>query len=331
MNSPRLATRSLAEGALLAALAAILAVAGVYLPLLGPLAMLAWPVPVVLAQLRHGMRLSLLTVVVTGLMLASLLGPLLAVGVTLTLGPLGIALGEALRRRLAPWTTLGIGALAALGAQLAGFALALVVMGHNPLAAYRELYAEALQMTAALYRRVGLDAETLVEPFREQIDVMLGVMLPATLVTASVMTCGFNYGVTVAVLRRLGYTVEPFPPFAGWQLPAYTPLLYLAAAALVYLDGGRQTVLYAVGANVSMVVQLVFLIMGMAVAYWWLSRYNLSRVFKVVLLAYVLVLPILQLVAMLLGMLDTFFDYRGLRRGAAGDGGRRPRKKGEAG
>lgn len=322
MRGSRLPTRSLAEGALLATVAVILALSGIYLPLVGALAMLAWPVPVMLAQIRQGMRLSVLTVVVTGVLLSSLIGLVPALALVVTLGPLGIAMGEAFRRRLTPWASLGVASAAALVSHILGFGVTLLLMGQNPLELYRTAFEESIAMATSLYGRIGLDAGAILAPLQEQAAVLLGTLLPATLVIAAVMTAAINYGVATVVLRRLGYRSEPFPLFARWQLPPYAPMLYIAGVGLVYLDRGRGGAFNVVGGNLAMAAQMAFMVIGLSVAYWWLTGLGLSRVFKVVLLVYVFVLPALVFVAMLAGVLDSLFDWRKLR--LAGE-------KGEAG
>lgn len=318
--SGRLATRSLTEGALLATVAVILALAGVYFPLLGTLALLAWPTPVMLAQMRQGMRLSLLTMAVTGVLLASLVGPVPALALVVPLGPLGITMGEAFRRNLAPWPTLGVATAAALASQLVGFGVTLLLMGQNPIELYRSVFDQSIQMAGSLYGRMGLDTEAILRPFQEQAASLLGTLLPATLVVAAVMTAGITYGISTLVLRRLGYRGEPFPPFARWQLPPHAPLFYIAAVSLVYLDAGRGGPLHLVGANLAMITQLVFVVIGIAAIYWWLTRFGLSRVFRIVLMVYVFVFPVLVYAAMLMGLLDSLFDWRKLRvqKGEAG-------------
>ena len=48
-------TRSLTEGGILAAVMVVLAVAAVYVPLLGILAVLLWPLPAAILIVRHGL------------------------------------------------------------------------------------------------------------------------------------------------------------------------------------------------------------------------------------------------------------------------------------
>lgn len=322
MSPQAVGTRSLAEGALLAAIAVILALAGMYLPLVGILAALTWPIPVLLAQLRHGMRLSVLVVAVTGLLLAGGVGPIPALGLVLTLGPLGIFLGEAFRRGASPGVTLAAAGGAALSSNLLSLAVTLLVIGQNPLHLYRQAIDEGLELSARLYERMGMDVTAVIGPIREQMQLLLGLLFPFTLAMAAMTLGGLNYVLAVLVLRRLGYRIAPFPPFVSWRLPRRAWLVLLIAIGLLYVDGGRKGLAHAAGSNLILAGQFAFLVSGLAVIYWWLGRFRLNRLVKVAAVTYVFAVQPLSVIAMLVGLLDIAFDWRKLRPALNKGGGR---------
>jgi uncharacterized protein YybS (DUF2232 family) len=323
MIKPRAArTRSLAEGALLAAIAVILALAGMYLPLVGILAVMTGPVPILLAQLRHGLRLSLLVVTVTGLLLAGGIGLVPALGLVFTLGPLGIVLGEAFRRGASPGATLAAASGAALVSNLFSLAMTLLVMGQNPLHLYRTAFEEGLELSAQLYARMGMDVAAALGPLQEQMQLLLGLLFPFTLVAAAVTLGGLNYGMAALVLRRLGHPVGAFPAFASWRLPQQAWLILLISIALLYVDRGRGGLAHAAGSNIMLAGQFAFLVSGLAVIYWWLSRFRLNRLAKAAVVAYVFAVPPLSTLAMLIGLMDNVLDWRKLRSAGKEGGGR---------
>jgi len=315
-------TRSLAEGALLAAIAVILALAGMYLPVIGLLAGLAWPIPVMLAQLRHGIRLSMLVTAVTGLLLTAGVGLVPALGMVFTLGPLGMALGEAFRRGVSPGATLAAAGGAALFSNLFSLGVTLVVMGQNPLYLYRTAVEEGLELSTRMYERMGMDVTAMIGPIQEQTQLLLGLLFPFTIAMAALTLGGMNYGLATLVLRRLGYRIAPFPAFASWRLPRHAWLVLLIAIGLVFADGGRRGLAYAAGSNLMLAGQFAFLVTGLAVIYWWLHRLRLNRLVKVVAVVYIFAVQPLTLAAMLVGLTDIAFDWRKLRpAGSRGGGG----------
>lgn len=323
MNPRAMPTRSLAEGALLAAIAVLLALAGIYLPLIGFLAALTWPVPVLLAQLRHGMRLSLLVVAVTGLLLAGTVGLIPALGLVFTLGPLGIVLGEAFRRGASPGLTLMAASGAALLSNLLSLAMTFLVMGQNPIHLYRTAFEEGLELSARLYARMGMDVTAIIGPMREQMGLLLGILFPFTLAMAALTLGGLNYGLAALVLRRLGHPISAFPPFAAWRLPRQSWLVLPIGIGLGYVDGEQPGLASAAGSNLLLAGQFAFLVAGLAVIYWWLGRFRLNRLVKVAAVAYVFAVPPLSVLAMLVGLIDTALDWRKLRPAGNVGGGKK--------
>src|SRR5262249_37909310 len=115
-------TRGLTEGAILAALAALSAAAGLLIP---PVARLVAPLPTMLLAIRWALRTGVLATVVAGLILLLFFGPLAAFSVVV-FGPIGLALGWGVRHeRGASWTVLA-GAAALCVSMLASLALSMV-------------------------------------------------------------------------------------------------------------------------------------------------------------------------------------------------------------
>ena len=83
----------LTEGGLLAALTVVIALAAVYLPLVGPFIALLWPPPLAVLVLRHGFRQGFLAMLVAGAALSMLMDPVIALRLVLGFGPLGLVLG----------------------------------------------------------------------------------------------------------------------------------------------------------------------------------------------------------------------------------------------
>ena len=128
--SPRQA-RQLMDSAYLAATTALLWVALYYLPVGSPLFRLAMPLPLALLQLRHGWRCALEGVVVLGLLVVVLMGPIRGPLVLFPYGLLALWLGWSWRRRLNWWISLAVaGLIGALGF-LIRVAVLSVLVGEN--------------------------------------------------------------------------------------------------------------------------------------------------------------------------------------------------------
>ena len=91
-------TVPVAEGGLLAALTVILALAAVYLPVIGIAAALLWPIPIIVLVVRHGVRQGMMAAVVAGIIMALFIDPVTALQMVISFMPTGIVLGWGFRR-----------------------------------------------------------------------------------------------------------------------------------------------------------------------------------------------------------------------------------------
>lgn len=123
--------RQLMDTAYLAAATALLWVALYYLPVGSPLFRLALPLPLALLQLRHGWRCALEGVVVLGLLVVVLMGPIRGPLVLFPYGLLALWLGWSWQRRLNWWTSLAIAGLIGTAGFLVRLAVLSVLVGEN--------------------------------------------------------------------------------------------------------------------------------------------------------------------------------------------------------
>jgi uncharacterized protein YybS (DUF2232 family) len=127
----------------------------------------------------------------------------------------------------------------------------------------------------------------------------------------AVLDSYLNYTVARIVLRRLGLRLEALPPFAEWRAPGNLMIGFLLLMALSiaggYLGLGNIDV---VAGNILLLFQIVFLAQGISVAYFFLMRRGINKVFAIILIVLILFNQPLALVAVLTGLLDTLFDFR---------------------
>lgn len=304
----------LTEGALLAAVAVVLALAGFYLPVIGPLIAFLWPVPVALIHIRHGLRISVLTVVAAGLVLTAFVGPIQALLMASSFGLVGLGFGIALQRRAsAVWTLLAgsAGLLLSFGVSLG---ISFLVFKVNPLEVGEELR-QAVTGATALYRRIGVPEASIqqVEAMFEQAIEAFRYIFPAAMAVAALINGLLNFSVLRAVLRRLGYQVPDLPAFATWRLPqaALIPLLAGLVAVATKPYHGREWLALA-GTNVWTFMNLILMVQGISVGYFYLSRWNVSRPARIGILAFAAFQPVVQTVATMVGLVDLFIDLRHL-------------------
>ena len=322
-SGARQQTRGLTEGAILAALTAVIATAGLVIP---PVAILLAPLPVMLLVIRWGLRTGVLATVVASLILLQIFGPLVALSVV-GFGPIGLALGWGVRHeRGAAWTVLA-GAAALYASTLASLGLAIAVLHQNVLTQFIQLQIEAMRHSIALMERLGTPPQN-IEPLRLLAEGQCGEhhcspalfaelvtnMSPVLLAFGALFWGYLCYTIGRSLLRRLGYQVPAVPPMLTWRLPRRL------AASLVWISGGlslaglwvpelSSAVMSAVIVNL-----FVFGFLGTLVAVTWMNKRQVPTLLQVSIL--VLVIGSQSYLAFLalavFGMLDTWHDYRRL-------------------
>lgn len=280
--------RALVEGALLAALAAVLFWIVAYVPL-GAYLIFLIPTPVAVAVVRHGLRTGMLTAAAAALLLLGLLGPLSAVGAAATLAGIGLPLGAGVRRGWPAGTTVGVTALGFLAVAGVAIGLALLLTGVHPLAEMLRLYQESGEWSQRLAQRLGMPRQALEQQARvwEAVVQVLRLALPAALAVGAVGWSLFTYLGSAAVLERLGHPVPALPPFARWQLPAWTTWLFLGVQLLMlWWRTGPGSPAQRVLVNVFFALAIAFVVHGLATAHFFLTRWGFRRGAAVALLAF---------------------------------------------
>ena len=308
--------RSMVEGGLLAAIAIIFAVISVYLPVIGPFVNLLWPVPIILLGVRHGYKWSIMATVVAGIIIAMLVHPLQAVSVVVGFGLIGIVLGYAFRMEFSPTKTLLWGSVASLLSKAMLLGIGAVVTGINPFNMQGEVMASAVQQAVEVYRNFGMPEEQLAQmadSMKTMIE-LIKIILPAGFIMASVVDTCFNFLIAKAVLRKLGHKIPDLPPFKQWNIPDYVVYFFALALVMIYWGKSRElSMLYTIGMNLQVVTSMLLLVQGLALFYFIVDKYNLSRTVKGIILFLILTNGLFSQMLIFAGAVDTVMDYRHLR------------------
>lgn len=256
-------TKPLVEGALLAALVALLGLLSFYTGF-------GWlqPIPVLFAYLHNGARNAFLVAVVGAGLLALWIGPVSAVATFGFVTALGLAPGWSLRRGAAAGVTIGTMALALICSSALA-ALAILLIWHSNL---------WVQLWAALHELIDAHSTqfrwgTGMSP--AQFEALLLQLAPAAVMFAALVQAGAVYILSVAVLRRLGHPLPQLPAFAAWRAPRW--LIWPFAVAITARLVLSQKVPEAIAVNLTLALTAVYSVAGLALAYGWLRRRGMAR------------------------------------------------------
>jgi uncharacterized protein YybS (DUF2232 family) len=312
-------TRGLTEGAILAALTAIIASVGFIAP---PVAILLSPLPIMLLVIRWGMRLAVLACIIAAAALLQFAGPLNAASAVAMFAPLGLTLGWGVRRRLDAQWTIAAGSIGFLLATVAMLAAASGLMHQDVMGDFITAQIKGMQMAIGLQQRLGTAPDTIKE-MRQALEALPGFLhaaLPVALALGSLLWSYLCYKVARSVLRRVGHPLPAVPPILGWRVSAPIASILLWAAAVAALAALRAPAAGSLALDAALVNLFVFGFQGVLVGVVWATRRGypafVQILFGLLLLSTGGALPLVGLA--ILGMLDSWWDLRRLARGEGG-------------
>jgi len=300
-------TRSITEGAMLAAITVLLSLLGEYLGLPA----LIIPLPLMLLVLRHGYKLGITMSVASALISALISGQVLS-GVTIIIwGFLGMALGMALRENFSFFRTMVVGIaanLVSLGLQVLFYSL---LFGTNLFEDIKKLYTESFDQAISFYQSIGATSEMLgqLEIMRTTATMVVEYGLPAVILISSVATTFINLAVARLVLQRMGTQIPRVKPFLYWRLPRWCGLAFFASLALLAYGRTAEGLVYRIGFNLVLLLMPALLVVGVAIAWYYFNRWRVPTILRFILLYFIAVGP-LFLAVVIAALVDSIYSLR---------------------
>ena len=211
-------TRGMIEASLMAALTCVFAIVGTYIPLLA-FVLLFIPIPFIVLGKRHGLRYVILSIISSAIIIGSLTEPIYSIFVVALPGITAIVMGYLMQKDYPPIKVLLGGAAAALVSSLLSISLTALISGVGTLSNITEMFKEVTDVQMGIYKNLGMGAEQL-EQMRASLETTMQIasmIIPAAIIMSSVFLAYINYVLTVQVLRRIGYKIEPLKPLKEFR------------------------------------------------------------------------------------------------------------------
>ncbi len=310
-----MATRvtSMTESGLLAAVTVVMALIGVYVPLLGTVAVLMWPLPILVLIVRHGVKWGVMAVVVAGVLTAALVEPAVSLRLALAFAPGGIVLGMCFRGNRPPVQTLTAGIVTSMAAKLVSLGLLFAMTGIEPFSMQFQMMEDSFDQTIELYRNMGMSEDQLTDA-RDNLTqnlALIRLLVPLVVVLMGLTDTMINYLVGSMVLRRLDHDVRSLPPFAEWKLPPV--FIYLFGFSLVgaYWGLTRQIdLLYQGSLNLVMLSTFAGILEGVCVYVYAARHFKWPKIFAMGMFFFIMLNGFLVRILSLVGLFDMVLDYR---------------------
>lgn len=308
----KLSVRGLTEGAILAALVALFALAARYLPLVDIASVFVCPIPLMLLVIRHGVRVALLAALVAAAIGAMVAGPLTGAAILISFAPIGIVLGIGVRQRFSAPAIVLIGSAVMTVSLLVSLALTLAIANVNPYALMIDSMRQGQESAVSIYERLGMDRQQIERttgPMRQMIE-LLPRLIPLLIVVGGINTAYIDFQVGRLVLRKVGQELPALPPMSTWRVPPLFLWTLPVGFLLVAWGRGRSPALETAGLNLSILAQMIFSLQGLFVGWALLDRYKVSRWLRWAIIAVAVTNPLIGLLVFFLGLADAAFDLR---------------------
>ncbi len=286
--------------------------AGFIIPLAGQLLALFAPVPLIIIYVRSGRREGFAVLVASCLLSALLGGWMTAAVFLLSFGLMAAGTGEGMRRTAKPEAIALLGGLlplAVLGVLLTAY---LARIGKSPLMATEDYLRSNVAEAAKLYTTMGLtEMASTITSVSDKFVHYLSRLMPGIVIATFVSQAAACFGLARAIIMRKQdpSAVVPQTRLSLWHAPDSWVWGLIAALTLVILPGEAT---HFTGYNIAIVLAVVYLAQGTAIAEHFLLRTRLRPFMRGMIIALILAMPSIVFV-IALGIVDIWADVRKVR------------------
>jgi uncharacterized protein YybS (DUF2232 family) len=306
-------TRSLVESGLLTAVSIVLMLFSIYMPGFYFIGIFLWPLPITFIYIRHGAKYSIMSLVVSGIVMAMLSDPITATTLIGTFGILGLIMGYCVSSKKTVFFTLlfmSISYFIAMIVMIKGLNL---LTGLNIIEEAINRMMSAIENVKSLFLESGASKENVEMLFKALPTAeILKMMLPGALIVSSVIVSFLSYIIAGNLFKRFGYNLNRVPSFTKWYIPVQIALGLLMLMILGFILN-KSNIEYGEGffITISIVFRFVFLVNGMAYAAYFLRGKNIPIALVVVILFFGASYPLSEVIV-ISGMVDYTLNLRKL-------------------
>ena len=268
----------------------------IYLPIINILGIVFWPVPVVFIFIKYDMLAAMKLIIAAAVINSALFSPLMGLVTVVGFGFIGFVIGSCFQEEISSFRTL----LYTIGVVFLSLSVMLFI----------------------LYYLLGIDFSFFIQEFEDVLAqipefehleeyIMLQLewmeqILPALLITGSIIIGILNYYISAWYLWRKNYAVETFTPLKYWYFPHWPVSIALIISLLL-----SQNIIFM---NLNFLLFVLVFIQGFAVCFYFIGEVLKSTLIKAVFVFILFTVPFMFLLVLLIGLVDMWFNLRNLKK-----------------
>lgn len=313
-------TKAVVEAGLITALVVVMMLINTYMPVFTTIASFILPIPITVLYIRHDYKVTLASLVVSGIIISMVYNPILGFINVIIIGITGMAMGYCVRRKHKPSASIIILATSFLLANIINlFVSSYIIYKGGIIALFKEnidIIHKSMDSAMKIYGKLGV-SEKQFEPVTKALEVFtpqfILMILPGMLVAVAFITAYISYNITRIVLRKLKYDIEEMTPFSNIYINSRVGVFIVSFLLIGAIISKFNNNIASYFINSSVIfMQLAFALDGIALAvYYMKNKFNLSKGVRILIIVLTIFSPLANFYAMA-GLADLIIDFRKL-------------------
>lgn len=307
-------TQALTETSIITAIMVVFALVGIYF---NNIIIFLYPIPFIVLGVRHGTRYNILSLAMSSLVLGMLTNIILGIILFVFFGFVSVTLSYMLKRKYSTSKILMVTTGILIIAILVTLSLFNVITGTSLISGYENLSDEAINLVYDRLKEMGF----LIDSPEEADEIIKAgyeyfiLIIPFMIFTSSLFIVYINFWLSTATLRRLGNRTIEVPRLKRFRLPSNIILgsivIILCTFLIRYFEGlYHETILL----NVIALLSFVFFLQGLAVLVFFVDKMRIIKIFKWMIIFFVIINVFLFIPVAFTGFLDVLLDFRKIRK-----------------
>ena len=297
-------------------IASLIFLISVFMPIIGFVAALFIPLPILYYRLKLGRTNGLIIAVMTSLIMMILIGSL-SIDVIFFAGLLliGFMLGELFELNLTIEQTTLIASGSVVVSGLLSLVIAGFLSGQGILAIVSNYVGKNLELTLVLYREMGMSEENiqLISQSLDKIQQVLVTIIPALVSASTLFVAWISILLAKPLLANRSLKYPDFGPLNQWKAPEYLVWGVIGCGIALFLPNAAIRV---IGINGLLILMTVYFFQGIAIVSFYFDKKQLPRFVRVFLYTLIALQQLILLVVIGLGFFDLWVNFRRLGKTA---------------
>ncbi|WP_346870224.1 DUF2232 domain-containing protein [Clostridium sp. UBA5119] len=317
-------TKSLVEAALVAGIITIISISASYILLFYIIGLILLPILVALIYYRNGMKYSIGAALISTILVAIFLNPILAITSGMSYGIIGVVLGYCLKNQKKPYNILIALIIACIISMLVEVWLtsrlvsniSIIQFINEKLNTYIHEFKEYITQTKKIYSNMGMNA-TQLQMF-EHIESIFTVELLAMLIPTVLFIASFIQGYTTIlfthlVFRKLKYKEIKYLRFSEFYVSNLVGATLIAIISICAIVGSRGITggLFLYNA-ILMLTIMILAVNGAAVTdYYFRKKLGMPKAMRILLVVLLFIIGSSKILG-IVGFVEMMLDFRKL-------------------